>query len=122
MGLLQRKFLFITEQGILGKKFSTNSHKTTKKKVQNILIELDNILEGELVVHKEHGIGIFSHIQTIYVDEIAHDCLKIIYDNNDILYLPVENIDLIKKHGNKNAVIDKLGGVSWQKRKAKLYL
>lgn len=119
-GFTTKQFLFIAEQDILGNKFSTHSHKTTKKKLQNILTELDNILEGELVVHKEHGIGMFSCIQTIYVDEIAHDCLKIIYDNNDILYLPVENIDLIKKYGNDNAVIDKLGGVNWQKRKAKL--
>ena len=45
---------------------------------------------------------------------------KISYLNNDILYLPVENIDLITKYGGDEAELDKLGGVNWQKRKARL--
>ncbi len=114
------KYLLISERNILGDKFITQSHKSSKKKLQNILTELDNISEGEMIVHKEHGIGMFEKIQTIYVDDIAHDCLKIIYANGDILYLPVENIDQIKKYGNDGAQLDRLGGVSWQKRKAKL--
>ena len=73
-----------------------------------------------MIVHKEHGIGMFEKIQTIYVDDIAHDCLKNNLCNGDILYLPVENIDQIKKYGNDGAQLDRLGGVSWQKRKAKL--
>ncbi len=115
-----KKYLLISEQDILGNKFSTQSHKSSKKKLKNILTELDNISEGEMIVHKQHGIGMFERIQTIYVDEIAHDCLKIIYANADILYLPVENIDQIKKYGNDGAILDNLGGVNWQKRKAKL--
>jgi transcription-repair coupling factor (superfamily II helicase) len=115
-----KKYLLISEQTVLGNKFGSQSHKSSKKKLQNILTELDNISEGEMIVHKEHGIGMFERIQTIYVDEIAHDCLKIVYANSDILYLPVENIDQIKKYGNDGAVLDKLGGVNWQKRKAKL--
>ena len=119
-GFISSKYLFISDQDILGDKFSTQSYKSTKKKLQNILTELDNISENELVIHKEHGIGMFEKIQTIYVDDIAHDCLKIIYANNDILYLPVENIDQIKKYGSNDTTLDKLGGVSWQKRKARL--
>jgi transcription-repair coupling factor (superfamily II helicase) len=115
-----KKYLLISEQAILGNKFGSQSHKSSKKKLRNILTELDNISEGEMIVHKEHGIGMFERIQTIYVDEIAHDCLKIVYANADILYVPVENIDQIKKYGNEDAVLDKLGGANWQKRKAKL--
>ena len=114
------KYLLIAEQDILGSKFSTQSHTSNKKKLKNILTELDNITEGEYVVHKEHGIGMFANIHTIKVGNIAHDCLKIIYANNDILYLPVENIDQIKKYGNNDAALDKLGGSNWQARTAKL--
>ncbi len=119
-GFTSSKYLFIAENDILGNKFVTQSHKSARKKLKNILTELDNIVEGEIVVHKEHGIGRFEKIQTIYVDSIAHDCLKIIYANNDILYLPVENIDQFKKYGGDDVILDKLGSVSWQKRKAKL--
>ncbi len=118
-GFVTNKYLFISEQDILGDKFTTQGH-TTKRKLKNILTELDNISEGEMIVHKEHGIAMFERIQTIYVDEIAHDCLKLIYANNDILYLPVENIDQIKKYGGDAVMPDKLGGANWQKRKARL--
>ncbi len=119
-GFMSSKYLFIAENDILGSKFVTQSHKSASKKLKNILTELDNIVEGEIVVHKEHGIGRFEKIQTIYVDNIAHDCLKIIYANNDILYLPVENIDQFKKYGGDDVILDKLGSAGWQKRKSKL--
>ena len=119
-GFVYGNYLFISETEILGSKFTTHGHKSAKKKLQNILTELDNIIGGELIVHKEHGIGMFEKIQTMHVDGVAHDCLKIIYANNDILYLPVENIDQFKKYGSNEVVLDKLGSAGWQKRKARL--
>lgn len=119
VGFKTEKFLFISEQDILGEKFTSLGHKSSKRKLQNILNEIDNIDQGELIIHKEHGIGRFERIETITVQDIEHDCLKIIYADNDILYLPVENIDVIKKYGNDDAELDKLGGGAWQKRKAK---
>ena len=119
-GFSTEKYLFITENDILGSKFFAHEPTSNRKKLKNILTELDNIVSGEIIVHKEHGIGQFDKIETIYVDDIAHDCLKIIYANNDVLYLPVENIDQFKKYGGDEAVLDKLGSLNWQKRKAKL--
>ena len=119
-GFFSNEYLFISEQDILGEKFTSQSHKSSPRKLKNILVELDNITEGELIVHKEHGIGRFERIETIAVSDVPHDCLKILYFNNDILYLPVENIDLITKYGNEEAALDKLGGLNWQKRKARL--
>ena len=46
-----------------------------------------------MVVHIEHGIGRFDGLENIVTDGISHDCLKLIYANNDKLYVPVENID-----------------------------
>jgi len=112
------KYLFISEQNIFGEKFAGNQ--TSKRRLKNILTELDSLEEGELVVHKEHGIGKFMAVETLQVGGYPHDCLKILYAGNDRLYVPVENIELIKKYGNFEAELDKLGGTSWQKRKAKI--
>ena len=114
------KYLFISEYSLLGNQFVNQAPKSSKKKLANILTELDNINQGQLIVHKEHGIGRFENIETINVDGINHDCLKIIYANNDIFYLPVENISQFKKYGGDEAVLDKLGSAGWQNRKAKL--
>src|SRR3990172_7233756 len=51
-----------------------------------------------------------------------HDCLELKYAGGDTLYLPVENIELLSRYGSDedDAQLDKLGGVAWQSRKARL--
>lgn len=117
---ITKEYLFISENNVLGNKFVGQNHKPARQKLKNILSELDNVTEGDHIVHKEHGVGRFEKIETVYVDQIAHDCLKIIYADNDILYLPVENISQFKKYGGDEVVLDKLGSTNWQKRKYKL--
>lgn len=94
--------------------------KSSAKKLKNILSELENFEEGDLVVHENHGIGKFISVENITASGIRHDFIKLIYDGDDKLYIPVENIDLIKKYGESEVALDKLGGVAWQKRKSKL--
>ncbi|ALA62037.1 transcription-repair coupling factor [Rickettsia amblyommatis] len=112
-----KEYLFITASELLEEKpSSTNTNKTLK----NILLELDNLAEGEFVVHKDHGIGQFLKLEALEIKGKPHDFLKILYAGNDKLYIPVESIEVIKKHGNDNAELDKLGSVSWQRSKAQL--
>ncbi|MDE3059711.1 MAG: transcription-repair coupling factor [Pseudomonadota bacterium] len=112
--------LILSEQDVLGERIVRARAK--KKKSEVFLAESANFTEGELVVHKEHGIGRFEGLVTLTVSGAAHDCLKIIYDGDDKLFLPVENIDMVSRFGleEEGAKLDKLGGVSWQARKAKL--
>ena len=51
-----------------------------------------------------------------------HDCLEVHYQGGDKLYLPVENIELLSRYGSDEAgaPLDRLGGVAWQSRKARL--
>ncbi|MFP3121102.1 transcription-repair coupling factor [Rickettsia sp. R2] len=112
-----KEYLFITASELLEEKPSSTN---TNKKLKNILLELDNLAEGELVVHKDHGIGQFLKLEALEIKGKPHDFLKILYAGNDKLYIPVESIEVIKKYGNDNAELDKLGSVSWQRSKAKL--
>ncbi len=119
-GFIADDYIFFSEKDIFGQRFASASKKSSKKKLQNILTEIDNIKEGEFITHKEYGVGIFEKIETLTVNEVAHDCLKINYDGGDVFYLPVENIDQIKKFGSDDATLDRLGSTAWQKRTAKL--
>ncbi|MFV9858361.1 transcription-repair coupling factor [Rickettsia sibirica] len=112
-----KEYLFITASELLEEKPSSTN---TNKKLKNILLELDNLAEGEFVVHKDHGIGQFLKLEALEIKGKPHDFLKILYAGNDKLYIPVESIEVIKKYGNDNAELDKLGSVSWQRSKAKL--
>jgi len=76
---------------------------------------------GDIVVHVDHGIGRFIGLKTITAGA-PHDCLEIHYAGEDRLFLPVENIELLSRYGSEgaDATLDRLGGIAWQVRKAKL--
>src|SRR5690606_21907161 len=80
--------IILSEQDVLGERIVRAAAK--KKKSEVFLAEAANFNEDELVVHKEHGIGRFEGLVTLTVSGAAHDCLKIIYDGGDKLFLPVE--------------------------------
>ena len=113
-------FALISEQDIFGEK-SSRTIKSSKK-LENLLSEAASFHKGELVVHTEHGIGRFEGLETLTVSGVCHDFLLLIYDGGDKLFLPVENIEVITRYGedNENAKLDRLGGLGWQERKAKI--
>jgi len=119
-GFVSDDLVVITEQDILGDRLIRATAR--RKRPADFISEADSINVGDLVVHVEHGIGRFSGLKTITAAGAAHDCLEIHYANEDRLFLPVENIELLSRFGGEAAsvVLDKLGGVAWQARKAKL--
>jgi transcription-repair coupling factor (superfamily II helicase) len=119
-GYITDDYIFITGRDIFGEKYFDNTKSSSKRRLKNILTELDNLQPNELVVHIEHGIGKFLGVEIIEVQGNPHDCLKILYADNDKLYIPVEDIDSIKKYGHNEAELDRLGSLAWQKRKSKL--
>lgn len=118
-GFENSEFIIFSEQEILG--ITIAKQRKSNKKLQNFLSEAASLSEGELIVHKQYGIGKFEGIVTLDISGAPHDCLKIIYDGGDKLFIPVENIDLISKYGiSDNVSLDKLGNLGWQTRTAKL--
>lgn len=110
----------ITEQDILGDRLTRPPRK--KRRAERFLAEATALSEGDLVVHVEHGIGRYDGLVNIEVAGAPHDCLRVLYDGGDKLFVPVENIDVLSRYGSEEAGIqlDRLGGLGWQTRKAKL--
>ena len=78
---------------------------------------------GDYVVHKHHGIGIFVGVNTITSDKVTKDYIKIKYKGNDILYIPTNQLDSIRKYiggGEKEPKISRFGGKDWENTKAKV--
>jgi transcription-repair coupling factor (superfamily II helicase) len=72
-------------------------------------------------VHQDHGIGRYDGLVTLQVNGAPHDCLRLLYDGDDKLFLPVENIEMLSRYGTEGgAGLDKLGGTGWQSRKARM--
>ncbi len=122
-GFISDRVAVISEQDILGER---RVQKRTKRRTsEQFFAEAANFTEGELVVHKENGIGRFEGLVTLEAGGISHDCLKLVYAENARLFLPVENIDIITRYGDVGEgdgdhLLDKLGASNWQNRKARL--
>ena len=114
------EFAIISEQDILGDRLVRKARK--HRKASDFLSELSSLSPGDLVVHVDHGIGRFEGLKTIEVQGAPHDCLHLTYHDNNRLYLPVENIELLTRYGSddQNTQLDRLGGGAWQAKKAKL--
>lgn len=119
-GFVARDMIVMTEQDILGDRLARRNK--SRKKSDKFLMEVSALSEGDLVVHAEHGIGRFEGLETLTVSGAPHDCLRIIYEGGDKLYVPVENIDVLTRFGSEDAAanLDKLGGAGWQARKARV--
>jgi transcription-repair coupling factor (superfamily II helicase) len=109
----------IGEQDILGDRL-VRPH--ARRRASNYLADVTALAEGDLVVHIDHGIARFNGLKTIEALGAPHDCLELLYAGGDRVYLPVENIELLSRYGSEDTGVqlDKLGGVAWQSRKARM--
>ncbi|WP_291295045.1 transcription-repair coupling factor [Elioraea sp.] len=118
-GFVSDDVAVIAEQDILGERISRPARR--KKRADQFIAEATELGEGDLVVHMDHGIGRYDGLVTLSVNGAAHDCLKLVYDGGDKLFVPVENIEVLSRYGEGEGVaLDKLGGVAWQNRKARM--
>ena len=119
-GFVAEKFAIVSEQDLLGERISRPPRR--RKRADQFIAEATEIAEGDLVVHQDHGIGRYDGLVTLHVTGAPHDCLRLLYDGNDKLFLPVENIEMLSRFGSESGSVglDKLGGVGWQTRKARM--
>ena len=78
---------------------------------------------GDYVVHKNYGIGIFIGVNTITADGTTKDYIKIKYYGDDVLYVPTNQLDSVRKYigGDEGGLkVNKLGTKEWLKTKAKV--
>ena len=113
-------FVIIGEQDILGDRYARPRKKS--RSGADVLTEAASLTPGDFVVHVDHGIGRFAGLRTITAAGAPHDCVELHYANDDKLYLPVENIELLTRYGAEeaNVTLDRLGSIGWQARKSKL--
>lgn len=96
--------------------------KTTKSKLGAFISDFRDLKAGDYVVHVDHGIGRFEALQTLDTGGINREFMLLIYADNTKLFVPVERMDLVSRYSSGEGVapsLDRLGGLGWQKTKAK---
>jgi transcription-repair coupling factor (superfamily II helicase) len=122
---IERGYVFdgtalLTEQDILGDRLARPPKRRTN--FDQFIAEIAALQPDDLVVHAEHGIGRYDGLVTLEVAGAPHDCLRIIYAGDDKLFVPVENMEVLSRFGSEgtDVQLDRLGGVGWQSRKARV--
>lgn len=120
-GFYKPGLLMLTEREIFGERPPYRSLK--KSTTARLLNSMEDITPGDFVVHKDHGIGRFINIQRQVTETSDIDLIVLEYRGGDRLYIPLYNIDRIKKYNAEEDMLpalDKLGGKTWQSKKNKV--
>jgi transcription-repair coupling factor (superfamily II helicase) len=102
------------------------SHRTEKKKRKSkaaaFLSDFRDLKTGDFVVHIDHGVARFDGLQTLDLGPRTGEFMLLIYADEAKLYVPVERLDLVQRYSSAEGhqpQLDRLGGLGWQKTKAK---
>jgi transcription-repair coupling factor (superfamily II helicase) len=112
----------ITENEIFG--FRRHRKKSPARKVRTeLLLNFADLNIGDLVVHREQGIGRYEGLCKLKLNGSEGDFLTLLYKDEDRLYLPVERMNMVQKYMGVDGIVpvlDKMGGASWSKIRAKV--
>ena len=115
------KICYFTDHQIF-ERFHRYNVKTGFNKRESItLAELNNLHIGDYVVHIDHGIGRFGGLQKVEINGKYQESIKLIYRDNDVLFVSIHSLHRISKYKGKDAevpTIHKLGSGAWQRLKA----
>ncbi|MBE0700204.1 MAG: transcription-repair coupling factor [Acholeplasmataceae bacterium] len=82
---------------------------------------IEDLTVGDFVVHYDYGIGQYMGLKTMELSQEKRDYLHIVYANEEALYVPMDQIDMVLKYSNYDGVrpkLSKLGGKQWSNTKA----
>jgi transcription-repair coupling factor (superfamily II helicase) len=110
-----------TEHEIFGrlKRRGTAKRKKFKGFTQK---EIQQLKRGDFVVHQDYGIGRFVGLQKIKVRGVETEVMKLVYEENDTLYVHLNFIDRVQKYSSQEGhtpKLSKLGGLDWDRLKSR---
>jgi transcription-repair coupling factor (superfamily II helicase) len=115
----QGQFAILTDHQI----FSRYHRRLRKKKFKEgvAVSDYSSLTKGDYVVHTDYGVARYLGLETLKVDNRHRDCLLLKYEDNDKLYVPIEEFNRVSKYSGKDSApsLTRLGGIQWDKLKEK---
>ena len=104
-------------------KFNLKSEKARSGKITLSLKELNQFTTGDYIVHIDHGVGQFGGLVRTEVNGKLQEAIKLIYQNNDIIFVSIHSLHKLSKYKGKESgeppKLNKLGTGAWEKMKEK---
>lgn len=102
-------------------KFNLKSEKARSGKITLSLKELNQFTTGDYIVHIDHGVGQFGGLVRTEVNGKIQEAIKLIYQNNDIIFVSIHSLHKLSKYKGKDSgespKLSKLGTGAWEKMK-----
>jgi transcription-repair coupling factor (superfamily II helicase) len=114
------KISYYTDHQIFERYHKFRFHDRFSRKESISVKELLGLNPGDYVVHVDHGIGIFGGLEKIEVNGRIQEAIKLVYKDQDVLYVNIHSLHRISKYRGKDTEppkIYKLGTGAWQKLK-----
>ena len=117
----EESLALITDIEIFGNK--GRHKKTPTPRIKTQLLAFNELKQGDLIVHSEHGIGQYQGLTKLKLNGTTNDFLLLVFRDDDKLYLPVDRMSMVQKYLGVEGItptLDKLGGKSWERVKARV--
>ena len=119
------KTIILTDRELFNKrnKEITSSKRSYYKEKPEYIENINDIKEGEYVVHSIHGVGIYRGLSQQEIDGQLKDYLTIEYASKDKLHIPAEQINLLCRYRGSGSVkpkLSRMGGKDWENTKARV--
>ena len=120
---LDEKLVCYTDHQIFNRYQRFNLKSSYKKKNEALTLkEIHGLKPGDFITHIDHGVGKFSGLEKIDVQGKVQETIRIVYSNNDLLYVSIHSLHKISKFVGKDGTapkVNRLGSDKWQNLKKK---
>lgn len=114
--------IVITGEEFISSESKKRKHTDSFKQGEKVVFA--DLRAGDYIVHKTQGIGIYIGVNTITTaDGITKDYIKVKYKNDDVLYVPTDMLDNIRKYvggGEGEPKLNRLGSKEWENTKTRV--
>ena len=119
------KTIVLTDRELFNKRTKevTSSKRSYYKEKAEYIESINDIKEGEYVVHSIHGVGVYKGLSQQEIDGQLKDYLTIEYANKDRLHIPAEQINLLVRYRGSGALkpkLSRMGGKDWENTKTRV--
>ncbi len=92
----------------------------SRARVRPFVSDFRDLKSGDYIVHTDYGIGVFNGLEKMKINGKAQEFIEIRYQDEDKLFVPTEDLNLIQKYthvGNQAPSLNKLGTAAWKRTK-----
>ena len=122
---LERGFVYpalrlavLAESDVTGRR---RAHRPARPRARSVETFFDDMKAGDYVVHYQHGVGRFGGMVKRSIGGVERDYLLLGYRGGDKLYVPSDQIDLLRPYtGGETPPVNRLGGGDWNKAKSRV--